>query len=210
MPEPPAAQPHRLGNLISTSGTTGSPKAVRRSHEELYAFLWLYAKSATPDSPCHLAYQPYSHMNEQLGTAVAFLQGSCIAFSSPETAHADAKAIGPTAIQGVPRFYEPLLNAYETKEMTLEELRGSLGSRVQRVAVGSAPVSARLLEFLKKCFESESCSVTNGYGATEVGPIAHNGCVNPNVEVRIVPCVELGHDEGGSIGEIRVRCKNER
>lgn len=59
-----------------------------------------------------------------------------------------------------------------------------------------------------------------GYGATEVGPIAHNGCVNPNVEVgadcmvwtcthvciatgaglplevRIVPCVELGHDEG--------------
>lgn len=197
------ASPKALANLIFTSGSTGTPKAVRRSHEELYAFLWLYAKAVTPDKPCHLAYQPYSHMNEQLGTAVAFLQGSCVAFSSPATAHEDAKAVEPTAIQGVPRFYEPLLHAYEAKEASLEDLRSSLGRRLQQLSVGSAPVSTRLWDFLRLCFQSESCSVTNSYGATEVGPIAHNGLINPNVEVKLLPC---GLDS--EVGEVLVRCRH--
>ena len=193
--------PKALANLIFTSGSTGTPKAVRRTHEELYAFLWLYAKAVTPDKPCHLAYQPYSHMNEQLGTAVAFLQGSCVAFSSPATAYEDAKAVEPTAIQGVPRFYEPLLHAYESKEASLEELRTNFGGRLQQLSVGSAPVSARLWDFLITCFQSECCSVTNSYGATEVGPIAHNGLINPNVEVKLLP-----YEDG--VGEVLVRCRH--
>ncbi|CAE7862218.1 pho2a [Symbiodinium sp. KB8] len=183
-PEGPQASLRRSASMIFTSGSTGTPKAIRRDHEELYSFLWLYAKASTPDSPCHLAYQPYSHMNEQLGTAAAFLQGACVAFSSAQTAYADARIVEPTGIQGVPRFFEPLLSVYESKEATLEELRLSFGGRLH--------------------------SLSTGYGATEVGPIAHNGRVNPNVEVKIVPLAALGHDPGGITGEIRVRCKNTR
>ncbi|CAE7261295.1 hetM [Symbiodinium sp. CCMP2456] len=210
LPEGPQASLRRSASMIFTSGSTGTPKAIRRDHEELYSFLWLYAKAATPDSPCHLAYQPYSHMNEQLGTAAAFLQGSCLAFSSAQTAYADARIVEPTGIQGVPRFFEPLLSVYESKEATLEELRLSFGGRLHSLTTGSAPVTKRLFDFLRLCFESCSCSVTNSYGATEVGPIAHNGRVNPNVEVKIVPLTALGHDPGGFTGEVRVRCKNTR
>ncbi|CAE7820445.1 hetM, partial [Symbiodinium sp. CCMP2592] len=210
LPEGPQASLRRSASMIFTSGSTGTPKAIRRDHEELYSFLWLYAKAATPDGPCHLAYQPYSHMNEQLGTAAAFLQGSCVAFSSAQTAYADARIVEPTGMQGVPRFFEPLLSVYDSKEATLEELRLSFGGRLHSLTTGSAPVSKRLFDFLRLCFESCSCSVTNSYGATEVGPIAHNGHVNPNVEVKIVPLAALGHDPGGSTGEIRVRCKNTR
>ncbi|CAE7041250.1 car [Symbiodinium natans] len=210
LPEAPEASLRRSASMIFTSGSTGTPKAIRRDHEELYSFLWLYAKAATPDSPCHLAYQPYSHMNEQLGTAAAFLQGSCVAFSSAQTAYADAKIVEPTGIQGVPRFFEPLLCAYESREAPLEELRKSFGGRLHSVSTGSAPVTKRLFDFLQLCFESDRCSVTNSYGATEVGPIAHNGRVNPNVEVKVVPLASLGHDPGGCTGEIRVRCKNAR
>eukprot|EP00439_Symbiodinium_sp_Y106_P013449 s5529_g1.t3 len=210
LPEGPMASLRRSASMIFTSGSTGTPKAIRRDHEELYSFLWLYAKSATPDGPCHLAYQPYSHMNEQLGTAAAFLQGSCVAFSSAQTAYADARIVEPTGMQGVPRFFEPLLSAYDSKEAALEELRLSFGGRLHSLTTGSAPVSKRLFDFLRLCFESCNCSVTNSYGATEVGPIAHNGRVNPNVEVKIVPLAALGHDPGGSTGEIRVRCKNTR
>ncbi|CAE8727496.1 unnamed protein product, partial [Polarella glacialis] len=168
LPPSPRANTGNLANLIFTSGSTGVPKAVTRSHEELYAFLWIYAKAVTPDDAVHLAYQPYSHLNEQLGTVVAFLQGTCIAFSSSASAYADAQDMNPTSIQGVPRFFEPLLLAHDRGEVTKEDVRLSFGRRLHSLAVGSAPVGRRLLEFLQDCFgSSASCSVINSYGATE-------------------------------------------
>lgn len=197
----------RLGSLLFTSGSTGVVKAAARSHQELYDLLWVFAKGAAPDEAVHLAYQPFAHLNEQFGSMVGVLHGACVAFTGPATAYADANEICPTAISGVPRFFEPLLAAFDRDELTLEQLRSTFGCRLHSVSVGSAPVPRRLLEFLCKCFESSACSVTNGYGTTEVGPMAHNGIPNPNVELKCTPLLELGHDPAGNIGEIRVRVR---
>jgi hypothetical protein len=51
-------------------------------------------------------------------------------------------------------------------------------SRPYQLISGGAPIAPTVLEWLKRCFE---CPVYEGYGTTEVGPIATNGWIHQYV-----------------------------
>jgi fatty acid CoA ligase FadD9 len=120
----------------------------------------------------------------------------------------EVQALAPTVIGSVPRLFELLHGRYERRlraalaaepeaprarieERVLSQIRASFGPHLLAVSVGSAPIGAEVLAFLRRCFAD--VWVSEGYGSTEVGTIAVDGKIAEGVVVKLVN------------GEIRVR-----
>lgn len=85
----------------------------------------------------------------------------------------------------IPRFWNQLYSSYENevksickdikseeekkviREETLKKYSQSLGPRLREIVTGGAPTAPDVFKFIQKCFSNTS--VSNGYGATEVG-----------------------------------------
>jgi len=56
------------------------------------------------------------------------------------------------------------LDHYLYDKLVFNKMKAILGGNVKRMATGSAPISAEVLNFLKVCF---CCTIVEGYGMTE-------------------------------------------
>jgi fatty acid CoA ligase FadD9 len=121
------------------------------------------------------------------------VNGGCIAYSEGGAHLIDElSALRPTTIGSVPRLWEVLHAGYarrvraepDAEPRILAETRALLGDRLLAVSVGSAPVSAEVLAFMRRCFAD--VWVSEGYGTTELGTIAVDGVIAKDVEVRLV------------------------
>ena len=200
VPPPAARRPEDVQTVLFTSGSTGAPKGAMRSYATFQAILMSYGLDQ--DSR-HLSFQPLSHVSERMFLPAMLVQGATIAFSRGGAHLLDElRAFEPTVIGSVPRLYDVLHATYrreladalaaspdrpraEVEEIELHALRGVFGGRVRALSVGSAPVSAEVLAFLRRCFAD--IWVSEGYGTTELGTIAVDGKVQEHVEVKITP-----------------------
>lgn len=103
------ADPHALGSIVYTSGTTGRPKGVMLSHHNM-----LYVAQASLElidcfeDDVFLSFLPLSHTLERTGGYyLPMLAGATVAFarSVPQLAE-DLKTVRPTALIAVPRIFE--------------------------------------------------------------------------------------------------------
>lgn len=200
---PPPPVPRRedeLFTVLFTSGSTGRPKGAMRSYAGFQAMLRSYGLD---QGTRHLSHQPLWHVGERMFLPSLLVQGATIAFSRGGARLLDElRALEPTIFGSVPRLFEVLHADYRRAvraavaaepdrplaEIEAEELgavRGALGGRVRAVSVGSAPVSAEVLAFLRRAFPD--LWVSEGYGTTELGTIAIDGVVRADVEVKLVP-----------------------
>lgn len=153
--------------LTFTSGSTGQPKAVVRTHR------LLAAQQAALQRALHL-----SPGDVDLTTLPIFVLCNLAAGVTSVIADADLRRPGaidpapvlrqirrcrPNSTVASPAFLERLIDACEAAGETLPELR--------RVFTGGAPVFPALLERLARCFER--AEVVAVYGSTEAEPIAH-------------------------------------
>jgi long-chain acyl-CoA synthetase len=200
--EPAAGE---IAMILYTSGSTGTPKGVPLTHA---GAVWSseHRLRATPGLERHrlLVAAPLYHMNALWVTCTVALPGGASVVLLPRFSARDyLEAIGRhrcTWLTAVPTMMALALQ--ETATLARTDL-----SCVERVSLGSAPLSQSLVDRVKAAFPG--AQVSNGYGTTETGPIAFGphprGVPRPDialghpaedVDVRLVAGDDLDADEG--------------
>ena len=153
-------KPDDVAVQIYTSGSTGKPKGVLLSHENI-TFTVLEYGAALPGDVM-LVSAPLYHKNASMASKLAFASGGKVVllpqFSAGEYLDAITKH-RVTMCSGVPTMY-----ALVTAELQKTPNQHDLSS-VQRVLIGSAPLTEALFDDVQALFPE--ALVTNGYGTTE-------------------------------------------
>ncbi len=106
-----------LAALVYTSGTTGKPKGVMLSHENVLANVKAVVARVTPlESDVFLSFLPLSHTFERTaGYYTPIAGGSAVVFArSIKQLAEDMAHVAPTILVSVPRIYERVLSKIET------------------------------------------------------------------------------------------------
>ena len=174
-------QPSDVAIQIYTSGSTGRPKGVLLSHENVTFTVLEFG--ATIPGEVMLVSAPLYHKNASMASKMAFASGGKVVLLPQFSASEYLEAINEHAVtmcSGVPTMY-----ALITAELRQSSMKYDLSS-VQRVFIGSAPLTEALFDDVQALFPS--ALVTNGYGTTEA--VLEFG---PHPEDLPRPKISLGH-----------------
>lgn len=164
--------PDDVCSLVYTSGTTGPPKGVMLTHRNL-AFDAMAVVHAYEEKPAdkRLSFLPFSHLYARTCDVYTWIaRGSQLALAyARETILTDCKAIKPSLINGVPYFYQKVVEGLKAKGKldTPGALQTALGGEVRMCASGGAPLAGWVIE----AFEKQGLSLLEGYGMTEASPV---------------------------------------
>ena len=102
------ADPQDTATILYTSGTTGDPKGVELTHNNLYSNCKATGLHIpVDDTDSTLSFLPLSHSLQRLADYLFFSSGSVINYGrSLQTIAADLQIVKPTKVVGPPRFYE--------------------------------------------------------------------------------------------------------
>ncbi len=104
-----AVKPDDLAAIVYTSGTTGRPKGVMLSHDNIVANVKAVARRiAAEPHDVFLSFLPLSHTFERTGGYYyPIAAGACVAYArSVPLLSEDLKHVRPTVLVSVPRIYE--------------------------------------------------------------------------------------------------------
>lgn len=138
-PREVAVRPDDLAAIVYTSGTTGRPKGVMLSHDNILSDVKACARRMlTGEHDVLLSFLPLSHTFERtVGYYGAIAAGGCVAYArSVRLLPEDLKEVRPTVLVSVPRIYERVYaKVMEHRaragrlDRTLLDLTLSVGSR---------------------------------------------------------------------------------
>jgi long-chain acyl-CoA synthetase len=115
-PLPP--RPEDLATLVYTSGTTGKPKGVMLTHDNVVTNTKAVLHRVAPQpGDVFLSFLPLSHTFERTaGYYVPIAAGCCVAFArSTRQLPEDLKTVRPTILVSVPRIYERMFVALQAR-----------------------------------------------------------------------------------------------
>jgi len=208
---PGGIDPDAPCEILFTSGTTGTPKAVLLGQWQMLRAHWTWAGIAgLRAGDRFLIVSPYAHgAGIHVGLMGCVSRGVAnvpVARFDPVDGAALVEQHGVTALLGPPALYQYLLEAVD---------RGSDLSSLRIGIVGTASVPTALIERIRDGLDLER--IVNAYGLTEGGVVAMtrdddsvevmsttSGRALPDVEIRTVD--DDGNDTAPGVpGEIVVR-----
>ncbi len=192
--------------MLYTSGTTGRPKGVMLSHNNI---LTNAAASCTVLTAGHddlfLSFLPLSHTFERtVGYYAPIAAGCCVAHArSVQELPQDLREVRPTILVSVPRVYERFYAKLQESRLARlgwpvldilvgRKVRAMLGGRLRFAITGGAAMPLAVATR----FRELGVELLQGYGMTEAAPVvsanrpgdndpASVGRAVPGVEVRI-------------------------
>jgi long-chain acyl-CoA synthetase len=161
-----------LVTLIYTSGTTGNPKGVMLTHGNLLSNATsTFAVCGAQPGDVQLNWLPFSHIYARtVDHYLTTIGGFTMALAeSVDTLVDNLKEIRPMWMNSVPRFYEKVWSAVESRDLQSRaaELRRIFGPRIRNLSSGGAPLPRHLAEG----FQAAGIALLQGYGLTESSPV---------------------------------------
>ena len=185
MPDPYQVKPEDTWFILYTSGTTGKPKGVVRSHESYVAFYMVNAVDFRfgPDDVC-LNVMPLFHVNSTFFTLNVLYAGGTVYIHpaqhfSPENIMEIIQRERITFISLVPTHYHLILSVSD------EARKGYDLSSIKKLLCSSAPAHREVKLGIMEFFPG--VELYEGYGSTEAG-----------IVTTLLPHEQLSHL--GSIG----------
>lgn len=190
--------PPDLFTVVFTSGTSAEPRGVMLSQANLVANAIALSEAVGGSrQEVRLSFLPFSHLYGRTADLYTWLvRGSKLVLAeSRETIFRDLQIVMPTAISGVPYFYQKALDVAAQQKCSLPTL---FGGHMKRCYSGGAAMAPAV----EAAFTAAGLPVLSGYGLSEAAPVVTatrieepcDGAVGrplPGIEVRLADDGEL-------------------
>jgi long-chain acyl-CoA synthetase len=147
------AKPHDVATVLYTSGTTGKPKGVMLTHNNVAADSWaVNAVLSVSNLDNTVSFLPLSHILQRMADYLFFWVGCTIGYPrSMETLVRDMKTLRPTVVVSVPRIYEKIYNGIMAadgfKKVLIDWASGVAGRAATIRLAGGEPAGWLALQY---------------------------------------------------------------